>query len=191
MPKVQTLLTLYFISQEGQQRGCGSSRTPPTHLLGDGDENNHRFDGTGLLVWPGSRLLASFLADPLGARRIFPHIFTSGLDYRGTTRSTASERCGANSMGSSRPSASGHCEQRDGLRCVVHGDHLTSHKDVLLDDGSLPGKNRETAPSTGSARETARGLSAILELGAGTGVCGIAASLNFGCPVGVSQVQRT
>lgn len=40
------------------------------------------FDGTGLLVWPGSRLLASFLAHPLGMRHCYPQL-TEGWTVEG------------------------------------------------------------------------------------------------------------
>lgn len=65
--------------QQGRPTDVGSSAIPPADPKGeeacqeDGN-NGDRGDGTGLLVWPGSRLLASFLVDPLGARRCFPRV---------------------------------------------------------------------------------------------------------------------
>lgn len=83
------------------------------------EDNESSLDGTGLLVWPGSRTLASFLTGPSGAG-----IFS---------------------------------------RLGVVGDQ--------------PGCTPLTRGGSGTA------TTAVLELGAGTGVCGIAASLSFDCPV--------
>lgn len=79
-------------------------------------------DGTGLLVWPGSRALASFLAGPSGVRIFCPSDLV------------------ANQPGCAL----------DGQRTVV---------------------TKVKASST------------VLELGAGTGICGMTASLLFCCPV--------
>ncbi len=184
---------------------------PSTHQTGaaaartnnDEEEDNKRFDGTGLLVWPGSRLLASFLVDPSGACRLLPQVFTSGLGHRGATRPTAisdgprveNVLAGeGQTILSSSDLAPGPCKRHNGP-----GDRLLPpHRGACLDQGFvLPEENRmaltpdskvlnEQAPVVDiTTREAAQVSPAMLELGAGTGVCSIAASLKFGCPVSV------
>ncbi|CAM9865019.1 unnamed protein product, partial [Hapterophycus canaliculatus] len=95
---------------------------PPITTTSKHDDEKD-FDGTGLLVWPGSRALASFLASLSSMGMVWP----PGL---------------VDQPGSISPT----------------------------------GERRRTAASVRSSRT-------VLELGAGTGICGIVASLSLGCSI--------
>lgn len=220
--------------QGGRQVGHGPSVAPPADLKEEetchDDGNEACCDGTGLLVWPGSRLLASFLADPLGARRFFPQaLATSRWDSGKERRSTRRNGCDGSSLVDEGqnvmdPSTTpGPYERHDELILPGPNGEIDGRKHVFLANRPLQGKGvtagglaiKQTMPPAtepvhgddfsaasqsadthrasqkigelGAApcRRTTRrtASSVVLELGAGTGICGMVASLSFGCQV--------
>lgn len=207
------------------------------------DDDDDCFDGTGLLVWPGSRLLASFLVDPLGARRFFPCAIDSlsncCRERHSTTRVCSSVR-GETSLhavgGQDLSTATltwGHCTRRDELMTTSTHDESSTCDIAVCGGKKLLPANIEVEVTTTAighttpqAMDTKDGRSCcavtrtkatyvasqtlddtygmvalegtvrrptsptVLELGAGTGICGMAASLALGCPVIVTDRKK-
>lgn len=199
----------------------------------DDDDDEKYFDGTGLLVWPGSRLLASFLVDQLGARRLFP---PANGSLPGCWCERCSTTCGEMPLipvvGGQKVSTiitttttPEHCERRDELTTTsmfndgnsTCGNVECGGEKLLPATGEIESAATEIRhtkhPATGTvngggcraetrtkathpaAQNCGSGIvtlertvrrpasRAVLELGAGTGICGMAASLALDCSV--------
>lgn len=148
-----------------RESDCGPCATTP--------HEDSNFDGTGLHVWPGSRLLARFLTDPSGARRLFPQFITDQpgcappLHGAGSTCDGQADDMHATSFsnGKMTPSAAAAA---DGRR---ESSPRPRHRTAPHQDYRCVAVDQRSAPPT------------VLELGAGTGVCGMTASLSLGCSV--------
>lgn len=237
-----------------ESRSTSAADTPPTGGLAarsneDGEDEKY-FDGTGLLVWPGSRLLASFLVDPLGARRLFPRaldsLSSSCCERDSTTRGfrcipvdasliTVGGHKGSFSKAATPTTTTttttrGHCARcdeqmttslNDGntntcVACCGETKLLSANIDVkatttairhakpspaedVIHEGGCCAQTGTKATHAAVQKDSGCGMAgpertvrrpaspAILELGAGTGVCGIAASLALGCSVIVTD----
>lgn len=155
--------------QWSRESNCGPSATT-TH-------DDTGFDGTGLHVWPGSRLLARFLTDPSGARRLFPQyvadppgcappLHDAGNNLDGQTDDMdASSSPSSSSSGKMTPSAAAAADGR------WASSTRPLHRTAAHQDYRCVAVGQRSAPPT------------VLELGAGTGVCGMTASLSLGCSV--------
>lgn len=205
-----------------------SGSSPSADMLPTGqatrhDDNDEKcFDGTGLLVWPGSRLLASFLVDPLGARRLFPQAVGSRSSCCCERRCSCVRGVTSLAVGWQNekvPSSTtpGHCQRHDELTPSVYdGDvtcgivcrekkllpairHTTPPAAEVLNGGGCCTATRTKVTHAASQKGGRCGMvalkramrrpasPAILELGAGTGICGMAASLSLGSSVIVTD----
>lgn len=148
-------------------------------------------DRTGLVVWPGSRLLAEFLVDPVGARKHCAHCFT-----RKSLSVASDENC---SQKLPRPPLLpeflalktpvpnwDHGPFVDGSACEVHEGGRSTTKGAglrpfLSSAMQRSGEDHLSARSVAPQKLQQRQREMILDLGAGTGICGMAASIAFGC----------
>lgn len=91
--------TVYHSPSPGTSEAIVDGKPPPPSSDVGVTREHNSYDRTGLLVWPGSRLLARFLVDPRGARRHWPHLIPAapdGLaeDCRGVADDTAASILG-------------------------------------------------------------------------------------------------
>ncbi|CAB1116128.1 unnamed protein product [Ectocarpus sp. CCAP 1310/34] len=150
----------------GSRESAGGPSATTTH-----DDSN--FDGTGLHVWPGSRLLARFLAEPSGARRLFPQFVTRQPGCAPPLHGGGSSCDGQ--TGDMRATSSSNRKMTPSAEAAADGRRESSprprHRTAPHQDSRCVAVDQSSAPPT------------VLELGAGTGVCGMAASLSLGCSV--------
>ncbi|CAN0325239.1 unnamed protein product, partial [Ectocarpus sp. 13 AM-2016] len=151
-------------------RGSRESAGGPSAITTHDDSD---FDETGLHVWPGSRLLARFLTDSLGARRLFPQFVTRQpgcappLHGAGSSCDVQTDDMRATSL-SNRKITPSAAAAADGRR---ESSPRPRHRTASHQDYRCVAVDQRSAPPT------------VLELGAGTGACGMTASLSLGCSV--------
>lgn len=219
----------YFFAFQGKPGNLGELPPPNSNSAETQEERHTRhgpdtnsdggkscFDGTGLLVWPGCRLLATFLVDPRGVRHHFPYLvagqgeISNGAHYCGSgdkTFCSIGQDEGANTTQKcTQPRKSAPACGGESFAGLCDGDIFKKnvrHTAFILNEIEHPtpgavGISINNRRNEETHYRTARSLSsghcgnplasrlhdrgAVLELGAGTGICGMVASMTLNRP---------